>query len=144
MSTEQNKKVIEQLFLQCINDRKFSLVNQLLHPEFKHHGFGGNGPEGFKQVINSFTDAFPDMQIQLLDIIAEGDKVVTRGSWKGTHMGTFMGLPGTSKKVETEYIDVWKLRDGKCIENWVQMDIAGLMQQLGMVPSNEPESSEVL
>jgi steroid delta-isomerase-like uncharacterized protein len=92
------------------------------------------GPEGFKQVVGMFTESFPDMRIRLLDVIGEGDNVVTRGEWTGTHKGPFMGVPATGKSVTVKYIDIWRIDNGKAVENWVQMDFLGLMQQLGVVP----------
>src|SRR5581483_2374856 len=91
------------------------------------------GPEGFKQVLEMFTSAFPDIHITIEDVIAEGDKVVTRGYFTGTHRGAFMNVPATGRTVKVSYIDIWRLANGQAVENWVQMDLLGLMQQIGLV-----------
>ena len=137
MSTDQNKKIVQQLFNDAINARNLSVADEVIAPGFVNHGMQSptNGPEGFIQVIQQFTNSFPDMKVQLEEVIAEGETVATRGSWKGTHKGNFMGIPATDKQVHVSYIDIWKVRDGKCVENWVQMDMVGLMQQLGAIPS---------
>ena len=81
-----------------------------------------------------FLEAFPDMRITLDDVIGEGEKVATRGHWVGTHKGAFMGVPATGKAVNVKFMDMWRFENGKAVENWVQMDLLSLMQQLGVVP----------
>jgi steroid delta-isomerase-like uncharacterized protein len=95
------------------------------------------GPEGFRMVISMFRAAFPDLHITLEDVIGEGDKVATRGYFTGTHQGEFNGIPATGKQVKVSYIDLWRVENGKAVENWVQMDMIGLMQQLGVIPAPE-------
>ena len=82
-----------------------------------------------------FLTAFPDFHVTLEDVIAEGDKVASRGVWRGTHQGNFMGIPATGKSVAVSYSDIWRFENGKAVENWVQMDMLGLMQQLGVAPA---------
>ena len=84
-----------------------------------------------------FQTAFPDLRITIEDEFGEGNKVGTRGSMTGTHRGEFMGIPATNKSVKVAYIDLWRVENGKFVENWVQMDMLGLMQQLGVVPAPE-------
>jgi steroid delta-isomerase-like uncharacterized protein len=136
MTIEQNKDLVRHLFSDAMNGRDLSHVDRVIAPGFINHGFGktAHGPEGFKEIIRQFTEAFPDMKIQLEEVIGEDQKVVTRGVWTGTHRSNFMGIPATGKHVSTEYIDIWRVEDGMCVENWVQMDIPGLMQQLGTMP----------
>jgi predicted ester cyclase len=99
------------------------------------------GPAGFKQVIGMFHTAFPDLHITIEDEFGAGDKVGTRGSMTGTHQGEFMGIPATNKSVKVSYIDLWRVENGKFVENWVQLDMLGLMQQLGVVPAPEQASA---
>jgi len=137
MSAEQNKTVIKKLFDEIMNARKFDAIKDVISSNFTHHGIPNakGGPDGFREVMEQFTSAFPDMKINLEHIIADGDMVATRGHWTGTNNGSFMGMPATNKKVNVQFIDVWKLKDGKCQENWVQMDMMGMMQQIGMAPA---------
>ena len=137
MSADQNKEIIRKIFQEGMNERNISVAEKYISPEYINYGIPGHQPgfEGFNAIIKQFTDAFPDMVITQDEIIGEGDTVATRGSWTGTNNGSFMGMPPTGKKVTVQFMDFWKLKDGKCIENWVQMDIAGLMQQLGATPS---------
>jgi steroid delta-isomerase-like uncharacterized protein len=137
MSTEANKNLVRRGFEQGMNRRDLDVFDELLAPNYVNHDLPAPvpGPAGMKQVLTMFTEAFPDMQITLADVLAEGDKVVTRGSWTGTHKGPFMGIPATGKPVDVKFIDMWRVENGKAVENWVQMDMLGLMQQLGVVPA---------
>ncbi len=66
-------------------------------------------------------------------MVAEGDEVVTRSTWRGTHQGTFMGMPATGKQVAVTGIDITRYAGGKAVEHWGNQDLLGLMQQLGVV-----------
>ena len=79
-----------------------------------------------------FRTAFPDFKVIIEDEVVCGDHVATRGSFSGTHTGEFMGIPPTGRSFHCTYSDIWRLEHGKGRENWVQMDMLGLMQQLGV------------
>jgi predicted ester cyclase len=132
MSTEQNKQIIHRLFNEGINERKFQIFDGLISDKFINHGVPNapTGPKGFKDIVQQFIDSFSDMKIVNEEIVGDGDTVATRGYMTGTHNGTFMGIAATGKKIKMDYIDFWKLNNGKCIENWVQMDIAGVFKQI--------------
>jgi len=131
-----SREMVKRIFNEALNQRKFEVVDEILHPDYVNHTFPApaKGPAGFRQIITMFDSAFPDMKITVEDTIEEGNKVATWGYWTGTHKGDFQGIPATGKNVKIGYIDTWKIKDGKLHENWVQMDIAGLMQQLGVIP----------
>ncbi len=137
MSTEQNKALVRRGFEEGINQGKLDYFDQVLAPTYVNHNMPapGPGPEAFKQVLAMFLKAFPDMHITVEDVITEGDKVATRGTWRGTHKGDFMGIPATGKSVSVTYSDIWRFENGQAVENWVQMDMLGLMQQLGVAPA---------
>ena len=135
MTTEQNKKIILRLFNEGMTERKFQVFDEYISDTFVNHGipYAQPGPKGFKAIVQQFMQGFPDMKITVLEIIAEGETVATRGYLSGTHNGDFMGINASGKNVRIDYIDFWKLENGKCMENWVQMDTAGLMQQIGSI-----------
>ena len=143
MSAEQNKQVVGRLFNEAMNQRRFELLNEIIAPEFVNHGMPGaqQGPEGMRQILQGFLDAFPDMKITVEHIVAEGDMVATRGHWVGTNKGSFMGGPASGNSVRSDYVDFWKMKDGKCIENWVQMDMIGIMMQTGAMAAPQKEMS---
>ncbi len=137
MSIEQNKALIRRVFEEGINKNDVGALAELIAPNYVNHDFPAPTPgaEGFKQIIGMFRAAFPDLRVTLEDVLAEGDKVTSRGYFTGTHKGVFQGVAPTGKQVKVKYQDMWRIEGGRCVENWVQMDIIGLMQQLGAVPS---------
>ena len=136
MSAQENKALVRRIFEEGINQNQPNVFNELIDPSYVNHDFPApsQGVEGFKMVIDMFRAAFPNMQVTLEEELAEDDKVITRGYFTGTHQGDFQGIPPTGKQIKVKYIDVWRVTNGKLVENWVQMDQLGLMQQLGVMP----------
>jgi steroid delta-isomerase-like uncharacterized protein len=139
MSVEQNKTIIRRTFEEVINQNKSQVITELIATTYVNHNMPTPvpGPDGFKMVVGMFRTAFPDLHITLEDVLGEGDKVATRGYFTGTHKGDFNGIPATGKKVKVSYSDLWRVQNGKATENWVQIDMMGLMQQLGVIPTPE-------
>ena len=137
MSTQENKALVRRIFEEGINQNQPSIFDELIAPSYVNYDFPAptQGPDGFKMVIGMFRAAFPDMRVTLEEELAEDDKVITRGYFTGTHKGDFQGIPPTGKQIRVKYIDVWRITNGKMVENWVQMDQLGLMQQLGVIPT---------
>jgi steroid delta-isomerase-like uncharacterized protein len=126
MATEQNKKIIQRLFKEVMNEQKFNLIDEFISNSFINHGLPNSKPgqAGFREILQMMTKAFPDMKVTAEQYVAEGDSVATRGYWTGTHNSDFMNFPATGKKVKVAYVDFWKITNGKITENWVQMDMA--------------------
>jgi steroid delta-isomerase-like uncharacterized protein len=123
-------------FEEMINGRRLELADELLAENYVNYNMPAPapGPAGFKQMLGMFFNAFPDMRVDVQDVIVDGDKVAGRGTWTGTHQGDFMGIPATGKQVSVPFIDIWRADGDRMVENWVQMDMLGLMQQLGVGP----------
>ena len=140
MSTDYSSHV-RRMFDEVINNKNLDAIDELVAPSFMNHSMPmpEPGPAGFRQVISAFTTAFPDMRVDIDDVIVDGDRVATRGTMTGTHDGEFNGIPATGRSVNIPYIDVWRFDGDKAVENWVTMDMLGMMQQLGVVP--EPSQS---
>ena len=136
MSTETNKKLIEKVFNEAMNERNFDILDQIVAPGYVNHGIPNwkTGADGLKEILKQFLYAYPDMKITIKHVIGEDNMVTTSGYWNGTNKGSFMGAPASGKEVKIAYIDLWKIEDGKCAENWVQMDMIGLMMQTGAMP----------
>jgi predicted ester cyclase len=81
-----------------------------------------------------FREAFPDSYFTVEDMIAEGDKVVTRKTFHGTHEGEFIGIPPSGKTVTIELIDIVRISEGMVVEHWFIGDNLGMMRQLGAIP----------
>jgi steroid delta-isomerase-like uncharacterized protein len=95
--------------------------------------------DGVKQWFVTLRAAFPDMRMDVEDLIASGDKVVVRGRFSGTHRGEFMGMPATGRAVDLAVIDIIRFDgDGKAAEHWGLFDELGMMQQLGAMPEDTP------
>lgn len=95
--------------------------------------------DGVKQWFVTMRAAFPDMRMEVEDLIASGDKVVVRGRFTGTHEGDFMGMPATSRSVDAQVIDIIRFNaEGKAAEHWGLFDELGMMQQLGAIPEGPP------
>ena len=135
MSAEENKAKLQRAF-ESLNkgDRTgwfdFYDANAVLHdlpPELPR------GIEGIKMFYNGIWTAFPDLHVDLDDMIRYGNKVAYRLTFRGTHQGDLMGISPTGKHVEVTGITYLRFADGKCVERWSNLDKLGLMQQLGAV-----------
>ena len=138
MSTEQNKELATRMVEEIFNRGNVGKADEFLAPDFVEReelppGILG-GREGVKQLTVMLRSAFPDFKATVDDIVAEGDKVVIRQTWTGTHTGgEFMGVPPTGKSVSVGVIDIIRVADGKFAEHWGQMDSMAMMQQLGAI-----------
>jgi predicted ester cyclase len=130
-----NKELVKRFFSEILTQKKTGVADEIFHPEFTHYSFPSTskGPRSIKESVNIFISGFPDLKAYVEEAIAEGDTVSTKGYWTGSHKGEFMGIPPSGKNVNVKYIDMWKIKDGKLYESWVQMDNAGLIQQLGAI-----------
>lgn len=139
MSTEQNKALVLEMVEELFNQGNLGRADEYMAPDFIEReelppGIP-RGRDGVKAMTAMLRSAFPDFRATIDDAVAEGDKVVIRQTWTGTHKGEFMGVPPTGKCVSFGVIDIIRMADGKAAEHWGQMDTMGLMQQLGAVPT---------
>jgi len=93
-----------------------------------------HGIEGFKQMIGMLQTAFPDLQIHEEAVLAEGDTVASRWYATGTHQGEFMGHPPSGKLFHISGMSIYRIKDEKIVEGWVNDDSLGMLQQLGIIP----------
>ena len=132
--SEQNKAIMRRIFDEVFNEGNLALVDELVAKDSIEHENNAHGAEGFKQTVAVFRTAFPDIQISVDDMIAEGDKVVARITMRGTHQGEFMGIPATGKTIAVQGIDIVRFANGKAVEHWGVTDSAAMMAQLGVAP----------
>jgi predicted ester cyclase len=130
MSTEENKAISHRI-LEVMNARDFATLKELMAPTVY---------EEFGTAFRELLAAFPDLEGKNIDTIAEGDKVVQRFAASGTHQGPFMGLAPTGKQVTLTGISIDQYADGKLINSWVEMNMVGVLQQLGVLPALAPSS----
>jgi predicted ester cyclase len=130
---EANKKVLRRLFDEVINGRNFAVIDELFAPDYVNHGpFPANTPDlaGLKRFFAANPQAFPDMRVELQDVVAEGDLVAYRAIVRGTHRGEFAGLKPTGRAVEVTEINISKFRDGRMVEHWALLDEPAMIRQL--------------
>jgi predicted ester cyclase len=134
--SEENKAVSRR-FHEAIGKGSAQAVQEELAPNYVAHFPGIPVPldaEGFKQLVNVFASGFPESHFDFDDEFAVGDKVVTRWTYHAVHTGEFQGLPPTGKQVAMTGITILHIIGGKVVDNTVEMDQLGLLQQLGAVP----------
>jgi steroid delta-isomerase-like uncharacterized protein len=135
MSSETNKAVYRRFMEEIINAQALDRIPECIAADMVEHTPGlSAGAAGAQRDFEAFLSAFPDMQITIGDVIAEGDTVAARYVWTGTHRGGFNGIAATGRQVQVSGLDFWRLRDGQCVEHWNQEDNLGLLQQLGALP----------
>ncbi len=135
--TERNKAVIRRFVEEVQNKKDWAVYDELNDPEFFNHSApaGMTDREGSKQFLGGFLNGFPDCHFTIDDMIAEGDQVVTKKTFSGTHEADFAGIPPTGKRVTLQFVDIMRVRDGRIVEHWLSMDQLSFMQQLGVVPT---------
>ena len=138
MPAEENKEVMRRFISEVMEKKNPAAVDEFIAADYIEHspipGFA-EGVEGMKQMMGMFFGAFPDLHMQVEDVIAEGDKVVMRLKTEGTHQGEFMGIAATGKQVSFEEIHMMRIANGKMVEHWGIEDNMTMMQQMGIIPS---------
>lgn len=137
MSIEENKALVRRGYEE-LNNRNLAQLYENFAIDSVFHAPGGRemrGLEHMKQLVTRLLSAFPDYYETIDDMVAEGDKVVARVRWTGTHQGEYMGIAPTGKQVTYTAITVYRIADGKIVETWQEGNRLGLMQQLGVIPS---------
>jgi steroid delta-isomerase-like uncharacterized protein len=144
MSTEENKAVVRRFVEEVINEHNPDAVERVVAPDFVEHipaPGQGQGSEGMRRWFQEvFFPAFPDVYWSVEEQVAEGDKVLTRFTWRGTHQREFAGIPATDAQVEVWGMALDRIADGKLVESRIIMDQVGMLQQMGVMPP--PEQSE--
>ena len=142
-------RAIAQRLVEIFNTRQLDLLEDLLHPAFRGRGISAFPPEGpevgpgaRRKLYEMFYQAIPDARAEVLDIVAEGDKVVLVDRFGGTHRGEFFECPGTGDRIEWMAIHIYTIRDGKVLEDAVMTDSLAIMQQLGLAPTSTKQAQK--
>ena len=134
MSTEDNKALMHRAY-DALNQKHLAVLDEVYAPDLVVHIVSTTiqGLEAFKQGLSLFLTAFPDARFTIEDMIVEGERVVVRYTFRGTHTGNFMGIAPTGKQVTQTGITINRFANGKAVELWGNVDDLGLLQQLGAV-----------
>lgn len=131
--TAQNKAVVMRSETELWSRGNLSVADEVYSPEFVGHFVVGpewRGIDGIKTEVKAHRTSFPDWQETVDDIIAEGDRVVIRFHSTGTHRGTFAGIAPTGRKITISEVAIYRLVNGKIVEQWGMPDLNGLLTQL--------------
>jgi steroid delta-isomerase-like uncharacterized protein len=135
-SVDDLKSLMRRFVEEFQSQGEEAVADELLADTFRNHTAPpGMSPDkqGVKAYFAAFRRAVPDLRAQVHDMLVDGDKVVTRKTFHGTHTGEFMGLPATGNAISVDVIDIVRVRDGRFVEHWNVLDTLALMQQLGGV-----------
>jgi predicted ester cyclase len=139
MQPEENKAVVRIFLEEVCRGRNVELADELFTPDYVLHDFAApkevRGPEGMKWYMSMYRAAYPDTSFTIEDQIAEGEKVVTRGT--GHPPGRAHGHPPTGERVTVTGIEFDRVSGGRIEETWVSYDALGMMRQLGVIPPPE-------
>ena len=137
MSAEENKDLARRSWEELVSQRNLDLIEEFYPPNLVWHEPDQDirGYEQARQFVSTFLEAFPDINITVEDVIAEGDQAVTRYTIRGTHRGETEEFgPPTGRQMELEGITIHRIEGGKIVEEWERYDNLSVMQQLGLVP----------
>jgi len=140
--TEANKAVARRAIEEIWSQGNLAVADEIIAPDYVYHepAMGDiAGPEGLKQAVSAYRTAYPDLNFVIDDIIAQNDLVAMRWTASGTQQGELMGIPPTGLHTTSTGINMTRYRDGKAVEDWATWDILGLMQQLGVIPTDHDE-----
>jgi steroid delta-isomerase-like uncharacterized protein len=139
MSAEEHKRISRRIVDEAFAQGKVEVIDELVAEDFVNHDISGPpglppGREGVKELVRFYRTAFPDATVTVDDQIAEGDKVVTRYTARGTHQGDFAGMPATGRQFTSTGITIDRIEGGKIVESWNEFNQFALLQQLGAIP----------
>src|SRR5262245_50107653 len=138
MTSEEHKALVRRFWEEVFNQKRLERADAYVAQDYLDHGAQpGQGPglEGAKwQRWALYFAAIPDLHATIDDMVAEGDKVSVRFTVAGTQVGELMGVPPTGKRFDVGAMCIYRIAEGKVAEQWEQIDMLGLLRQLGAIP----------
>ena len=137
--TQDNSAIVRRFVDEVINQGKMGSAAEFVWEDVVEQvPLPGQGPglEGLKDVLRGMRSAFPDIDFSIKEQVCEGDKVVSRFEWTGTHKAEFMGVPATGRQVRVWGVVIDRLEAGRIKDTRILMDALGLMMQLGALPAS--------
>lgn len=140
-SIQINIDLVRRFYSEIFNSGNLSAADEIVGPDFVEHipqpvpgAHSTTGPDAIRSFASMFREAIPDLSVSIDDVIASGDKVVTRVTWQGTQKGPLFGADPTGKHMRFTGIDIVRIEDGKFVEHWGQVDVLAALDQLGFLP----------
>jgi predicted ester cyclase/ketosteroid isomerase-like protein len=147
-TTDEHRALFTRWFEELWNKKNYAITQELVDPEFTAHGAGGQdikqGPAGVAEMVRTWHKAFPDGHMDMDDIITEGEYSVIRMTFRGTHLGEFYGNAPSGKQVKVTSIGIDRVVGGKITEGWGELDMLGMMQQIGAIPAPGQEPMQTV
>jgi steroid delta-isomerase-like uncharacterized protein len=141
-ASDEAKEIIRRWNEEGWSGGRYELAHEIISPNMMVHGAGGQavgmGPDGLIDLIRTWRTAFPDGHMEIDDLIVEGDTVAIRNTWYGTHQAEFYGVPPSGKSVAVTSVGIDRVQDGLVTEGWGELDMVGMMQQMGALPMIGP------
>jgi steroid delta-isomerase-like uncharacterized protein len=134
--SERNKQVARR-FIGVFETGETGVLNEVVVEDvIDHNPLPGQKPgrDGLVDAVLKFRIAFPDMRITITQQVSEGDLVVQTGIFEGTNSGELFGMPATNKTAVVSWMDMYRMQNDKIVEAWHIEDVAGMLQQLGLMP----------
>lgn len=133
----ENKELVREFVDEMFNEGNLDRLEAYVTEEYVEHAAVGQadfeGPDAVREYHAGIQTAFPDFEITIHDLVADGTKVALRSSQTGTHEGSFMDIDPTGETVESSGMAIYRIDDGQLAEKWALVDVLGVMQQLGAV-----------
>ena len=139
MSAEENKAIVRRLYDEIWNAGNVEVIDEVLSRDFTDHNPNPGIPptfEGFRQTVQVYRSAFPDVHFTVDLMTSDGDIVVTRWTAEGTHQADLGEMRATGKHARVTGIDINRIVNGKATEHWGSWDQMALLQQLGAIPTH--------
>lgn len=142
--SEENKALVRRIIDEAWNRGDLDVIDEAFAADYQEHNprpGQETGIEGYKGGISMLRAAFPDLSLDLQDIVADGDRVAVRYVLRGTHNGQMMGLPASGKRVESDGMVFARFQGGQVVERWGVQDMLTLLQQIGAFPAAQATSA---
>lgn len=141
---QENKDLVRQ-FISEANDKNYDRVAELFTADYTRHdpdaSVDDQGPEPFIEALARLHEAFPDSEVHVGELIAEGDLVAFEGTMTGTHEGVFRGIEPTHERMEIPGNAMHRIRDGQIAETWATWNFLAALQQLGVIEGHIREGT---
>ena len=130
---ERHKEIARYISQKVVNEKNYAPIEEYLTDNYVYHGLGGmtaQTPMGFMEAIKGFHLAIPDLKSEIIDMVAEGDRLVLRFNFIGTHEGDFLGFPASGAKLKFEGMIMRRFENEKVAEDWDYFDFPTVVSQI--------------
>lgn len=130
---EKHKETARYISQKVVNEKDYRPIEECLTANYVYHGMGGmiaETPQGFMAAIKGFHSAIPDLKSEIIDIVGEGDRLVLRFNFTGTHDGEFLGFPASGAKLKFEGMIMRRFENGMVAEDWDYFDFPTVVSQI--------------